>query len=310
LILSRLQDWAGRFLFPWDDPGSRLFGLNLLASVLLVVFFLFSKGERGERLGREIWKTVFSKRYWWNHSTKEDYLLYLLNAGLKLFLVFPFVRLSFWTSTKILGLLSRNFSSPLDIAPGFFALLLFSAAGFAFDDFLRFAHHWLMHKVPVLWRLHQVHHSAHVLTPFTLFRLHPLESAMAVLRNSFSSGVSLGCFLFFFRSADPSVSALAGTAGFGMLFNFLGANFRHSHIALSFGWLENVFISPAQHQLHHARSRNGVNLGVSLAVWDGLFGSLERFRPGAKLRFGLAREINSRKPNSTVDLPVLVPEVS
>ncbi len=284
-LLPHFREWADRFLFPLDDPGSRLFGLNLLGALLLVAAHLWwSVGRVG---WADLRALLCRRRYWWNSSTKHDYALYLLNSGLKLFFVAPFLKISFLVSAAVLGQGSRVFGSVPEIGATPGALLVFSFCAFVFDDFLRFAHHWLMHHVPFLWRLHEVHHSAHVLTPLTLFRIHPLESALATFRNALSAGVAMGCFLFFFR-AEASLATLVGGAGFGWLFNVLGANLRHSHVALSFGPFEKIFLSPAQHQLHHSRAHRNVNLGVSLAIWDGLLGSLAHYRPGeGRLRFGL-----------------------
>ena len=44
---------------------------------------------------------------------------------------------------------------------------------------------------------------------------------------------------------------------FGVLFNFAAANLRHSHIWISFGRFEKIFISPAQHQIHHSVKEMG-----------------------------------------------------
>src|SRR5690606_13916908 len=61
----------------------------------------------------------------------------------------------------------------------------------------------------------------------------------------------------------------------GFLFNFLGANLRHSHVWLRFGAWERWFISPAQHQLHHGRTRamTSSNYGTWLACCDRWAGS-------------------------------------
>ena len=45
---------------------------------------------------------------------------------------------------------------------------------FAYELGYWFNHHWLSHKVPLLWEFHKVHHNAEVLTPLTNFRLHPV----------------------------------------------------------------------------------------------------------------------------------------
>ena len=61
------------------------------------------------------------------------------------------------------------------------------------------------------------------------------------------------------------------------LFVFLvaGFNLQHSHVWLSFGALDRVFISPATHQLHHDADprHHGRNLGNMFAIWDVMAGT-------------------------------------
>ena len=60
-----------------------------------------------------------------------------------------------------------------------------------------------------------------------------------------------------------------------VLYNFFGANLRHSHIWLSWGKpLSYIFISPAMHQIHHDPTRMRKNYGEVFAIWDWLFGTL------------------------------------
>jgi sterol desaturase/sphingolipid hydroxylase (fatty acid hydroxylase superfamily) len=53
--------------------------------------------------------------------------------------------------------------------------------------------------------------------------------------------------------------------------------------------LEKIFISPAQHQLHHSIENKhfNKNYGAMLAIWDWLFGSLHFSETGKSIRFGL-----------------------
>lgn len=289
---ERLLEFWDRFLVPVDDPGSRLFHLNILVSLVLIVVWLFLiKTETP--LGTSLKKLVFNRRYWWNRSTRFDYSIYLFNSVLKIFLFIPFLDFSYqigrFTSQSLLKLNGGEFAGwsaePL-------VLLAFTTTAFIWDDLLRFSQHWLMHHVPFLWRLHRVHHSAHVLTPITLYRNHPIESAIATVRNSLSFGVMIGLFIFLFESRFSLVT-LFGVNIFGFLFNFLGANLRHSHIPITFGpWAEKILISPKQHQIHHSRRPEHFdkNLGVSLAIWDQLCGSLVLSRGVGRLRFGLRRD--------------------
>ena len=45
-------------------------------------------------------------------------------------------------------------------------------------DFALFLGHWLQHRIPTLWEFHKVHHSAPVLTPLTVYRVHPVDDLL------------------------------------------------------------------------------------------------------------------------------------
>ena len=292
MFSERLALWIDRFLVPIDDPGSRLFHMNILVSLAMILAWWGVRNQSfsPRKLARGLKSLVFRSRYWWNRSTRLDYKIYALNSVLKIALFLPLLDFGFYFATQtarfLVGLNTGDFLG-LPASPVY--LFIFSVFAFAFDDLLRFLHHRLMHAVPLLWRLHRVHHSARILTPITLYRTHPLESAMATIRNSLSLGVLTGIFLFCFE-ARLSVATFFGINVFGFLFNLLGANLRHSHIPLSFGPMERIFISPKQHQIHHSRDPRHFdsNFGVSLALWDWLGRSLVRSEAvSAKLRFGV-----------------------
>ena len=107
-------------------------------------------------------------------------------------------------------------------------------------------------EIPVLWAFHKVHHSATALNPLTVFRTHPIESIVFSLRGALVQGICIAVFVFFFGGQVQLVTVF-GAGILNFLFNALGANLRHSHIPIGF-WkpVEYVFISPAQHQIHHS----------------------------------------------------------
>ncbi|WP_374029711.1 sterol desaturase family protein [Bdellovibrio bacteriovorus] len=291
-MFEKPENWTRlqKLLFQFDEPTSRLYHVNIISSLLLVFIVLWLVGRRQNLSFQTLLsRWVLRKKYWWNRSTKQDYLIYFLNALFKSFLFVPLFEGSFHISQAVIRFLVHfNGGDLLDIPVNNSLLLVFTLGVFVWDDFLRFFHHWLMHKIPFLWEFHKLHHSARVLTPVTLYRAHPVESILAILRNSLSLGVAIGIFIFVFGSSF-SLWTLLGINGFGFIFNLVGANLRHSHIPLSFGPFERLLISPIQHQVHH--SKNAVhydkNFGVSLAVWDGLFGSLVFSKDVQKLKFGL-----------------------
>lgn len=290
-MMGNFEIWLERLLVPLDDPGSRLFHLNILAAFgLVTIWILWLAPRRSGKFWPELRRLTLRRRYWWNRSTKLDYQVYFLNGAFKVFLFIPFLDFSFQISRFVSVSLVEWHGDFLNLHASGPLLVAFTILAFVWDDLLRFTQHLLMHKVPWLWRIHTVHHSAKILTPVTLFRNHPLESAIATLRNALSLGVMTGIFIFVFGSIF-SVITLFGVNILGFLFNLLGANLRHSHVPLSFGpWVERILISPRQHQIHHSIERRhyDCNYGVSLALWDQLFGTLVKSEDETgQLRFGM-----------------------
>ena len=152
------------------------------------------------------------------------------------------------------------------------ALLLRSLASYVI--------HVAMHKVPLLWRLHRIHHTDTAMDISTAVRFHPLEFVVSI----------------------PAV--LAATVAFGfspvaiMLYSLADAAmavFSHANIRLAARLdqgLRLLLMTPAIHRLHHsaAQPETDSNYGAVLSCWDRLFGTY-RTRPEAELatlRLGLA----------------------
>lgn len=96
------------------------------------------------------------------------------------------------------------------------------------------------------------------------------------MRGSFTQGLSIATFVFFFGDKVDLLTVI-GVNVIVFSFNVAGSNLRHSHISIKYWkWIEHIFISPAQHQLHHslAKEHHDKNFGASLAIWDWIFGSL------------------------------------
>lgn len=272
---SVISEYIDRFLVPVDDPSSRLFHVNLALSAILILAWSVWV-VKPKNYFSFFGQMVFRKKYWWNRSTKNDYKIYFINSLFKVFLFIPFLDGSYWISRNTAKALVNVYGDFANVPPTTLFIFLFTVFHFAWDDFLRFYHHKLMHRFDFLWKFHVTHHSAKILTPVTLFRTHPLESALATIRNSLSVGVSTGLFVFIFGSTLNLVT-IFGINIFSFLFNLLGANLRHSHIPIAFPtWIEGLFISPKQHQIHHSikRQHHDKNYGVSLALWDRINHSL------------------------------------
>ena len=154
----------------------------------------------------------------------------------------------------------------------------------------------MLHNIPCLWAFHKVHHSAVSLTPLTIFRTHPIEILIFSLRSIAVRAVLIASFIFSFGDGVDLITVLGVNVGL-FIFHLLGSNIRHSHVYISYwAWLEKWLISPAQHQLHHSAdpSHHGNNLGITLAVWDRLCGTLLIAPKNLSLSFGFEGEEQKR----------------
>mgnify|MGYP000642776840 CR=1 FL=1 len=78
-------------------------------------------------------------------------------------------------------------------------------------------------------------------------------------------------FLFVYLFKNPlGITQILGVNLFVFIFNIAGSNLRHSPVRLGFGKCEYLFISPAQHQIHHSKKHFNKNVFFDMAVWLGL----------------------------------------
>jgi len=271
----------------FHNPQKRVFfGYLLSAGVIAIVWLVCRKGHSLPAALR----TLFSKQSWWTASARIDYATMVLNA-LMMSVITPRLIGQSAVAILVFELLHEllNGRPVLLSAPGWVIAGSFTLTLFIVDDFARFFVHRLLHRVSFLWAFHKVHHGATSLNPMTVFRTHPVEGILFVLRGALVQGTCVAVFFFFFGS-QVSLFTVLGAGLFNFAFNALGSNLRHSHISIGF-WkpLELIFISPAQHQIHHSKSahHHDKNFGVALAIWDVLFGSHCYSQPDEKLEFGL-----------------------
>jgi sterol desaturase/sphingolipid hydroxylase (fatty acid hydroxylase superfamily) len=115
--------------------------------------------------------------------------------------------------------------------------------------------HLANHRVRMLWRFHELHHSQEDMSVLTVFRTHPL------IHVSYLVALLPGIVLV--ANGALSTSLLVGYAAI--------VAFAHSNTNLGFGPLERVVVSPNFHRIHHQLDGpQDVNLGFALTVWDQL----------------------------------------
>jgi sterol desaturase/sphingolipid hydroxylase (fatty acid hydroxylase superfamily) len=139
-------------------------------------------------------------------------------------------------------------------------------------DLAQYGIHNLMHRVPLLWRFHQVHHSILQMDFWGSFRAHWAEILV------YKSLQYLPLLLLGFRGDVLLVLAVISTA--------IG-HFNHANLDVDLGRLHYVFNGPRMHIWHHdgAFSGKGINFGINLALWDWLFGTAS-LPPGQPARLG------------------------
>ena len=270
------------------DANKRIFGLYLLSAILLAIpAYLLQKNNF--KLTAFI-GYLFNKKIWFHPSARLDYGLFIVNRILKILLWAPIVFTMAPVAIGFSDLLENIFGILTPVTSNQIVIIsIFTLVLFLLDDLTRFLLHLAMHKLPVLWDFHKVHHSAIVMTPMTIYRSHPFESYLYACRMALSQGIAVGIGYYFF---GPTLSMfdVLGANVFVFVFNVMGSNLRHSHVWWSWGdTIESWFISPAQHQVHHSDrpAHFDKNLGSTLAIWDRMMGTLIQSSNVGKIRFGI-----------------------
>lgn len=126
-----------------------------------------------------------------------------------------------------------------------------------------YAQHVLTHRVPLLWRLHAVHHADPEFDVTTGLRFHTLEILLSAVYKA--AWVAL--------LGPPVLAVLA----FEIALNGC-AMFNHSNVRLPIAvdrWLRWVIVTPDMHRVHHSVDHDEMNrnFGFNLPCWDWLFGT-------------------------------------
>lgn len=132
---------------------------------------------------------------------------------------------------------------------------------FVLRDFIHWNVHRLLHRSRRLWEFHKVHHSVEQMGFAAHLRFHWMESVVyKILEYLPLALIGFGIDDFF----AAYMLALAW------------GHFNHANIRVPLGPLRYVFNNPQMHIWHHAKDLprpTGVNFGLTLSVWDYLFGT-------------------------------------
>jgi sterol desaturase/sphingolipid hydroxylase (fatty acid hydroxylase superfamily) len=154
-----------------------------------------------------------------------------------------------------------------------------AAVAFLVTELAGYWFHRLRHT-RVLWRIHQLHHSAERLDVFGSSYFHPLDIAAESLVGSLASSLLLGL--------SGEAVALAGLVSAAV------SIFQHANVRTP-RWLGFLIQRPESHSVHHARGLHAFNY-ANLALWDMVFGTYrnpERFEAEAGFYDGASRRVGA-----------------
>lgn len=164
-----------------------------------------------------------------------------------------FFAVAVWAQARGLGVVN---AVEMPVTAAIFATLLVRA-------FLSFFTHYILHKVPWLWRVHRVHHLDTEMDVSTTVRFHPLEFVVNLV------------------VAVPLLTATGAVPWALLVYEVLDAAvtvFSHANIRLP-KWLERslhfVIVTPDLHRIHHSsyQPETDSNFGAVFPIWDILLGT-------------------------------------
>lgn len=134
---------------------------------------------------------------------------------------------------------------------------------FIVRDFMQWAIHMMYHHVGWMWEFHKVHHSTREMGFAALLRYHWMENIL-------------------YRTLEYIPLAMIG---FGItdffivhIFTLVVGQLGHANLYIPLGPFRYIFNGPQMHLWHHAKNLpethpNGFNYGISLSLWDFIFGT-------------------------------------
>jgi sterol desaturase/sphingolipid hydroxylase (fatty acid hydroxylase superfamily) len=237
---------------------------NYLIIGLLVVFFTLE----------QVTTTPFRFKQRGKHLL-ENSLFQIVLTGLNIFFVAIQVYSIEWLNAQEIGLFY------LVALPFWVKLIL----GVVLYDLITYWVHRASHKVPLLWRLHRVHHSDTTMDSSTTLRFHPLELVLI-----YQTGNILTAGIF-----GTDVNSMVLYYFIIYIFLFL----EHSNLRYP-KWLNNtlglVFVMPDHHRVHHQQEQfyTDSNFADIFIIWDRLFGTF-KMMPVEQMKYGLVEFEGEKK---------------
>ncbi len=147
---------------------------------------------------------------------------------------------------------------------------------FLIADFIQWNVHRMLHRVPWMWEFHKLHHSVKEMGFAAHLRFHWMETIIYKTAQYLPLAmIGFGIQEFFIIHA----------------FAILVGHLNHANLNWTYGWFGYVFNNPQMHIWHHAKEMPedhpyGMNFGISLSLWDYLFGTAYMPHSGRDIELG------------------------
>lgn len=203
----------------------------------------------------------------WNRATllSTTYLLLAGKMGVYTLVVTPLIRKG-WLMA---GLPSLHLDQTMPLA-------LYMPLAILVATFTAYWSHRLMHRIPILWNFHKVHHATTNLSFSSVFQMHILE-------------------YFVHTPLHLTAVLLLGTdlvAPFGVI--FMAVDFlAHANIRIDLGRLTYVLCTPQAHRVHHSVDPRhyDTNFGNTFMLWDHVFGTFHYDPKAMPEAYGVTEEL-------------------
>jgi sterol desaturase/sphingolipid hydroxylase (fatty acid hydroxylase superfamily) len=279
-ILSPVFDLA------WSS-SSKVYWLYLCSAVLIAAV-VYLRTEAAPSLRGAL--AFLAPRSVVTHgSAIADYKIWLVNGFLLLAVFFPYFSLSTLSAANATkaALSAITGMSGLGWTVNWGSVAAYTVCDLLAIDAALFIAHYLQHKVPLLWEFHKTHHSAVVMTPITVLRMHPVDQVVNFTFAAALPGCMAGIFSFLYT--QPVLPFTISGLNIGLfIFYLAGVPLRHSHIWLMYPrWIARHISSPAMHLIHHSSEARHAdkNLAQMFNFWDQLAGTF--YLPEQKETFEL-----------------------
>ena len=203
--MDELSVLFAKFISPLYYPffsTQRIFWLYLLGAVLLA-FSVYRIQSSGAGV-RGFLHFCLPGSIYRHRSAVLDYKYYFVNRIAFVIFFLPLILGSSTAAAWVDNTLRWLTALPgIGHTPGAAATLFLTLVWIVAFDAGIFVAHYLQHKVPFLWAFHKVHHSAEVLTPITVYRMHPVDDLLTATMVGLLTGLSAAHF----GSSTPKVSS-------------------------------------------------------------------------------------------------------